>query len=222
MSAPDGEMSTAVDSVLVEPVPKLLGHVAVPGDKSISHRSVLIGAICDGETRIAGFGRSADTEATISAVRALGVEVYEHGADTLRVFGKGLYGLRAPAGAIDCANAGTLVRLIAGILAGQAGETFELRGDDSLSRRPMTRISDPGDLQRLRIHISDRPGVLAGIFQALGAERINVEDFELDHVSTERGGTLTMLVTGAGEAERARDLLEGQGYGVVVAPVIDE
>ena len=114
-------MSTAVDSVLVEPVPKLLGHVAVPGDKSISHRSVLIGAICDGETRITGFGRSADTEATITAVRALGVEVYEHGTDTLRVFGKGLRGLRGPGGAIDCANAGTLVRLIAGILAGQAG-----------------------------------------------------------------------------------------------------
>ena len=76
--------------------PRLVGHVAVPGDKSISHRAVLIGAICDGETRISGFGRSADTEATIAAVRALGVEVYEHGAETLRVFGKGLRGLRAP------------------------------------------------------------------------------------------------------------------------------
>ena len=85
-----------------------------------------------------------------------------------------------------------------------------------------TAFTDPGDLRRLRIHISDRPGVLAGIFQALGAERINVEDFELDHVSTERGGTLTMLVTGAGEAERATALLEAQGYGVVAAPVIDE
>ncbi len=64
--------------------------------------------------------------------------------------------------------------------------------------------------------------MLAGIFQALGAERINVEDFELDHVSTDRGGTLTMLVSGESEAERAAQLLEAQGYGVVVAPVIDE
>ena len=64
--------------------------------------------------------------------------------------------------------------------------------------------------------------MLAGIFQALGAERINVEDFELDHVSAERGGTLTMLVAGEGEADRAADLLEQQGYGVVAAPVIDE
>ena len=104
---------------------------------------MLIGAICDGETRVTGFGRSADTEATIAAVRALGVDVYEHGADTLRVFGKGLRGLRAPGRPIDCANAGTLVRLIAGILAGQDGESFELTGDESLSRRPMGRIAEP-------------------------------------------------------------------------------
>ena len=63
----------------VEPVTRLVGHIAVPGDKSISHRAVLLGAICDGETRITGFGRSADTEATIEAVRALGITVYEHG-----------------------------------------------------------------------------------------------------------------------------------------------
>ncbi len=86
-------------------------------------------------------------------------------------------------------------------------------GEASGHRRRMlaTAFADPGALQRLRIHIPDRPGVLAGIFQALGAERINVEDFELDHVSAERGGTLTMLVSGEGEAERATDLLEQSG-----------
>ena len=83
-------------SVVVEPAPKLLGHLAVPGDKSISHRSVLIGALCDGETLVTGFGRSADTESTIAAVRALGIDVYEHGEETLRVFGKGLRGATAP------------------------------------------------------------------------------------------------------------------------------
>ncbi len=67
----------------------------------------------------------------------------------------------------------------------------------------------------------DRPGVLAGIFQALGAARINVEDFEMEHLSTERGGTLTVLVSGEDDAARAGDLLEAQGYGVVVAPVIE-
>ena len=92
------------------------------------------------------------------------------------------------------------------------------------NRRRMlaTAHGDPGTLQRLRVHLPDRPGVLAGIFQALGAERINVEDFEMDHLSTDRGGTLTVVVAGEAEAERAAALLEAQGYGVVVAPVIDE
>ena len=81
---------------------------------------------------------------------------------------------------------------------------------------------DSGDLQRLRVHVPDRPGVLAGITQALGAERINIEDFELHHVSPDRGGTLTLLVGGADEAARAAALLEAQGYGVVVSPVLEE
>ena len=84
-----------------------------------------------------------------------------------------------------------------------------------------TAYEDAGALHRLRVHIPDRPGVLAGIFQALGAERINVSDFELEHLSPERGGTLTVLVTGEADAEQAARLLESQGYGVVVAPVLD-
>jgi 3-phosphoshikimate 1-carboxyvinyltransferase len=127
----------------VEPAAALVGHVAVPGDKSISHRAVLVSALCDGETRIVGFGRSADTEATIRAVRALGVAVEEHDVDTLTVHGVGLHGLGAPSGPIDCENAGTLVRLLAGILAGQEWEEFELTGDESLSARPMGRIAIP-------------------------------------------------------------------------------
>jgi cyclohexadieny/prephenate dehydrogenase / 3-phosphoshikimate 1-carboxyvinyltransferase len=131
------------DAIVIEPVAHLVGHLEVPGDKSISHRSVLIAAICEGETHISGFGRSADTEATIEAVRACGVQVYEHGHDSLRVFGVGLRGLSQPAGPIDCRNAGTLVRLFAGILAGQEWKEFELIGDESLSSRPMGRIAEP-------------------------------------------------------------------------------
>jgi len=109
------------------------------------------------------------------------------------------------------------------LAGGDAGFLARWIGEASGHRRRMlaTAFVDPGTLYRVRTHIPDRPGVLAGIFQALGAERINVEDFELDHVSTERGGTLTMLVSGEGEAERAARLLEAQGYGVVVAPVIE-
>jgi prephenate dehydrogenase len=106
---------------------------------------------------------------------------------------------------------------------GDAGFLARWIGEASQSRRRMLEreYAYPGELQRLRVHVPDRPGVLAGITQALGAERINIEDFELHHMSPERGGTLTLLVTGAGEARRAADLLEAQGYGVVISAVVD-
>jgi 3-phosphoshikimate 1-carboxyvinyltransferase len=128
--------------VKVEPATAIRGHIAVPGDKSISHRAVLLGAIGDGETLVSGFGRSGDTEATIAAVRALGGTVHEEDVDTLRVEGAGLRGLRAPNDPIDCGNSGTTLRLLAGILAGQPGR-FELTGDESLRRRPVDRIAEP-------------------------------------------------------------------------------
>ena len=124
----------------VEPAVAVVGHVAVPGDKSISHRAVLLGALGEGETRVRGFGRSGDTQATLEAVRELGVEVEDVAEDELVVRGVGLRGLRP--GAVDCANSGTLMRLLAGVAAGQDGE-FTLRGDASLSGRPMERIAEP-------------------------------------------------------------------------------
>jgi 3-phosphoshikimate 1-carboxyvinyltransferase len=126
--------------VRIEPAVQLQGHVAVPGDKSISHRAVLFGAIGEGETRITGFGRSADTEATVGAMRALGVDVTEVAHDELLVSGVGLRGLGG--GTVDCANAGTLMRLLAGIAVGQSSP-IELTGDESLSQRPMERIAEP-------------------------------------------------------------------------------
>jgi 3-phosphoshikimate 1-carboxyvinyltransferase len=128
---------------VVTPAVSLRGAVAVPGDKSISHRAVLIGSICEGETVVRGFGRSADTMSTVQAMRALGVAIDDDGVDGLRIGGVGLRGLNAADGPIDCGNAGTLVRLLAGILAGQAWRQFELVGDESLSARPMGRIAEP-------------------------------------------------------------------------------
>ena len=117
-----------------------------------------------------------------------------------------------------------LEQVEAALEAGDAGFLARWIGEAARNRRGMIReaYGDPGQLHRLRVHVPDRPGVLAGITQALGAERINIEDFELQHVSPERGGTLTVLVAGADEAERAATLLEAQGYGVVVAPALDE
>jgi 3-phosphoshikimate 1-carboxyvinyltransferase len=125
--------------VRIDPAAALDGHFAVPGDKSISHRSLLLGAVSDGSTEISGFGWSGDTESTLGAVRALGVRVDSDGG-FLTVHGTGLRGLQP--GDVDCGNAGTLARLIAGLLAFQDG-TFTLTGDASLSSRPMDRIAGP-------------------------------------------------------------------------------
>jgi prephenate dehydrogenase len=115
-------------------------------------------------------------------------------------------------------------QLEAALDAGDAGFLARWIGEAAGNRRRMLAdaFPDPGELQQLRVHVPDRPGVLAGITQALGAERINIEDFELHHVSPDRGVTLTLLVTGEDEARRAAALLESQGYGVVVSPVLPE
>ena len=107
---------------------------------------------------------------------------------------------------------------------GDAGFLARWIAEASGNRRQMLAeaYEQPGALQRLRVHVPDRPGVLAGITQALGAERITIEDFELQHMSRERGGTLTLLVAGEDEAARAAEILEAQGYRVVVSAVLDE
>ncbi len=107
---------------------------------------------------------------------------------------------------------------------GDAGSIARWIGEASGNRRQLleSAYEDAGALQRLRVHIPDRPGVLAGIFQALGANRINVSDFDLEHLSPDRGGTLTIFVTGEEDAARAAALLEAQGYGVVAAPVVGD
>ena len=107
---------------------------------------------------------------------------------------------------------------------GDAGFLARWIGEAATNRRRLLRDAypDAGPLQRLLVRVPDRPGVLAGITQALGAERINIEDFELQHHSPERGGLLTLLVAGEHEAGRAADLLEAQGYAVDVSPLDPE
>jgi 3-phosphoshikimate 1-carboxyvinyltransferase len=149
----------------VQPAGTLVGHIAVPGDKSVSHRAVLIGALCEGETHVRGFGRAADTQSTIDAVRTLGVAVDDVADDELVVHGVGLRGLQEAN--VDCGNAGTLMRLLAGILAGQRGR-FELTGDESLSARPMDRIAEP--LNRMGAHVTTSPLVVEGSDSLKGIE----------------------------------------------------
>jgi len=143
---------------LVEPASALVGDLAVPGVKGISQRGVLLGAIADGESELRGFGHAADTDVAIEVVRQLGVEVEEHGEDVLRVRGRGLRGLQAPEAPIDCGNAGTVLRLLLGVLAGQDGR-FELVGDESLSGRPV-RVEEPLRLMGAEVETTDgRPPV---------------------------------------------------------------
>jgi 3-phosphoshikimate 1-carboxyvinyltransferase len=136
--------------VRIEPAARIVGHVAVPGDKSISHRSLLIGALSEGETRVRGFGRGGDTESTIGAVRALGGFVDDADDRLITVHGADFRSAE-----IDCGNAGTLIRLIAGILAGKPG-SYVLTGDESLSARPMERIAEP--LRRMGASIETTDG----------------------------------------------------------------
>jgi prephenate dehydrogenase len=119
---------------------------------------------------------------------------------------------------------GRVEQLEAALAAGDAGFLARWIAEAAGNRRRMLAdaYDAPGALQRLRVHVPDRPGVLAGITQAFGAARINIEDFELRHMSRERGGTLTLLVSGENDAARATELLQAQGYDVVAGLVLDE
>src|SRR5579864_141489 len=122
-------------------VSSISGSIALPGDKSISHRYAMIAAIAEGATRIQNYSTGADCHSTLGCVRALGIEV-EGGGTEFVIHGKGLDGLRAPSGDLDAGNSGSTIRMLSGILAGQP---FPARivGDESLSRRPMQRIMKP-------------------------------------------------------------------------------
>ncbi len=139
---------------LVEPAAAIRGAIEVPGVKGICQRGVLLGAIADGESEIRGFGRAADTQSAIDIVRQLGVEVVDAGDEVVRVHGVGLRGLREPDEPLDCGNAGTVMRLAAGILAGQDG-AFTLVGDESLSSRPQERIAVPLGALGARVETTD-------------------------------------------------------------------
>jgi len=140
-------LSAAVDHrFLIEPegagTTALKGRLRVPGDKSISHRSIMLGAIAEGETEISGFLEGADALATLAAFRDMGVQIQGPVRGEVRVRGVGLHGLQTPEFPLDMGNSGTSMRLLAGLLAGQSFPVT-LIGDDSLSRRPMRRVTEP-------------------------------------------------------------------------------
>jgi 3-phosphoshikimate 1-carboxyvinyltransferase len=128
--------------MLLQPAKRLRGTISVPGDKSISHRAALIAALADGTSQISNFSISQDCAATLSCLAQLGISIDRDPANTVRIRGVGIGGMRAAFQPLDCGNSGTTMRLLAGILAGQTFES-NLTGDGSLRSRPMRRVIEP-------------------------------------------------------------------------------
>jgi 3-phosphoshikimate 1-carboxyvinyltransferase len=147
---------------VIAPVRRLRGTIAVPGDKSISHRAAILNALAEGDAEVHNFLPGDDCRSTLSVLRALGVEsALDTDGETpvLRISGRGLDGLREPSGVLDCGNSGTTMRLICGVLAGQPFHSV-LDGDASLRMRPMRRVIEP--LRLMGAHVDGRDdGALA-------------------------------------------------------------
>lgn len=165
--------------MIIKRAEKLNGDIALPGDKSISHRAAMLGAMAEGVTRISNFATSADCASTLDCLTALGVEVNRDGG-TVEIRGAGKQGLAQPAAPLDCGNSGTTARLISGILAGNP-ITTELRGDESLSSRPMNRVIDP--LKSMGAEIRSADGRLP--LTIVGSERLRAIDFRLPVASAQ-------------------------------------
>src|SRR6266849_4890720 len=126
----------------IEPARRVRGRVRVPGDKSISHRYALLAALAEGRSRLSGYAPGADCRSTLACLRDLGVEIVAGADGACTILGRSFDGLRSPAGPLDAGNSGTTMRMLAGVLAGQAF-TSTVTGDASLSRRPMRRVIQP-------------------------------------------------------------------------------
>ncbi|WP_104203746.1 bifunctional prephenate dehydrogenase/3-phosphoshikimate 1-carboxyvinyltransferase [Billgrantia saliphila] len=133
---------------------RVAGRIRVPGDKSISHRSIMLGALAEGVTEVKGFLEGEDSLATLQAFREMGVAIEGPHQGRVTVHGVGMHGLKAPSGPLYVGNAGTAMRLFAGLLAGQGFDT-ELIGDASLTKRPMGRVADPLRLMGAKIDTAE-------------------------------------------------------------------
>jgi 3-phosphoshikimate 1-carboxyvinyltransferase len=175
----------------------LRGTVGVSGDKSISHRALMLGALAEGTSRVEGFLPSGDCLATLACLRQLGVQI-EHttagAATSLVIQGRGLRGLRPPEAELDCRRSGTTMRLLAGILAGQCFDTV-LSGAPQLLRRPMRRVTDP--LRRMGARIRDTEGHAPIFIDAV--EGLRGGDYELTVASAQVKSALLLAGLFAGE-----------------------
>ncbi|HYY56788.1 MAG TPA: hypothetical protein VE842_05605, partial [Pyrinomonadaceae bacterium] len=132
----------------IQPARRVRGRLELPGDKSISHRAAIMAALASGRSTLRNYSTGEDCGRTLQALRSLGVRVEREGS-CVRVTGRGAEGLRAPDAPVDCGNSGSTMRMLAGVVAGQAFAST-LVGDDSLRSRPMRRVIEPLELMGAR------------------------------------------------------------------------
>ena len=158
--------------LVLEKVSKLKGNIFIPGDKSISHRSLILGSIAQGETRIYNFLNSLDCLKTLECMQALGAEIELGKDNSVKIKGRGLYGLKEPKDILDVGNSGTTIRLLAGLLSGQDFYSV-LNGDASVRKRPMKRVVEP-----LRLMGADIWGRKDGQFAPLSIKGSKLNPFQ--------------------------------------------
>ena len=206
---------------IVQPGGKLTGECRVPGDKSISHRSIILGAIAEGTTNITGFLEGEDALATLAAFRKMGVEIEGPEQGRVTVHGVGMNGLTLPEDAIDLGNSGTSIRLLCGLLAGQKFNTV-LKGDNSLAKRPMGRVIDP--LAKMGAVIGSNEGKLP--LHVQGGNNLYAISYELPMASAQVKSCLllagmyakgkTTIVEPAPTRDHSERMLAGMSYPIEV------
>ena len=205
---------------IVDPGGALTGRLRVPGDKSISHRSIMLGSLAEGETGVSGFLEGEDSLATLSAFRAMGVAIEGPDAGRVRIQGVGLQGLQAPADALYLGNSGTSMRLMSGLLAGQAFTTT-LTGDSSLSGRPMRRVVEPLTTMGASI---DATATGTAPLRIHGSARLSGIDYNMPVASAQVKSSLllaglyasgrTCITEPAPTRDHTERMLTGMGYPV--------
>ena len=204
----------------VQPGGTLNGEVRVPGDKSMSHRAIMLGSIADGVTHVKGFLNAEDAMSTLKAFRAMGVEITEPVNGEVTIHGVGKHGLKAPVEPLDLGNSGTSMRLLSGLLSGQDFDCI-LTGDESLSSRPMRRVTEPLALMGAKIETQENGTAPLHI---KGGRKLNGIDYTLPMASAQVKSCLllagmyakgeTIVTEPAPTRDHTERMLNGFGYPV--------
>lgn len=202
---------------IVHPGGVIQGELRVPGDKSISHRSIMLGALAEGTTQVTGFLEGEDALATLSAFRAMGVDIIGPDKGKVTIHGVGMHGLKAPQGDLYLGNSGTSMRLLSGLLAAQDFDVI-LTGDKSLSGRPMKRVTEPLALMGAEIGTSDGKPPL----KIQGSKKLKGIDYNLPMASAQVKSCLllagmyadghTSVTEPAPTRDHTERMLGGMGY----------